>query len=224
MAVNQTDQLQKAKIIELDEAGNDTSTMIECHFNPYEYTVTKSNSFNLNEAANGDDKPQVEFTSGGSQELRLSLVLDKYKTNLDIGHETRRLWGLMSVKKNTNLPKKRPPEVAFQWGVFYFRAFITSMTHKFTLFTTTGEPVRAHVDISFTQYIDYVDYRALSTQSGAVGAVIEHAEQIIGDERIDNVAAKVLKDPSRWREIAQHNKLSDPLSIQSGQILAIPFR
>jgi hypothetical protein len=45
-----------------------------------------------------------------------------------------------------------------------------------------------------------------------------------GGERLDELAARLFGDPSRWRDLASANDLDDPLRLQGGTVLQIPTR
>ena len=131
---------QKAKIREVDG-----SLEVPCMFNPYEYKVSKSNSYS-EKSQNDADTPKMEFKSAGSQSLTLSLIFDSYEKKEDVSMKTRELWKFMETKTNRNSGRGRkvpPPEVYFEWGVFQFRAVITQMTQTFTMFSGDGKRLAA---------------------------------------------------------------------------------
>lgn len=217
-------QLVKAKIIEVDSSGNPKSGGVEvpCMFNPYEYTVSKSNNYEM-KAGNGGDVPKVEFKSAGAQTLRLKLIFDSYEAKEDVSETTRKLWKLMESKtrrENNKTKKIPPPEVAFEWGVFRFVSVITNMTQKFTLFLPSGVPVRADVDITFTQHIDIEDYANQNPTSG--GGVTERVWRVTAGDRIDLIAAEVYGDATKWPSIARYNRLLLPHRLEPGTSLNIP--
>lgn len=216
-------KLQKAKIFEVDKDGKETGSIsIACLFNPFEYTVSKTNSFE-EKAKNNSDVPHVEFTKAGAQTLKLNLVFDTYETGKNVSLITNQLWKLMETKTrqaSDHTKKIPPPDVAFEWGVFRFVAVITNMTQKFTLFTYDGTPVRAKIDITFTQYIDSNDYPKQNPTSG--GGPIERVWLVVTGDRLDTIAAEVYGDATRWRQIAEHNQITNPLALRSGQRLMIP--
>ncbi len=195
---------------------------IPCMFNPYEYRVTKTNSFKEN-PKKGTNTPLVELTTAGPQTLTLDLFFDTYETGTDVSLITEKLWTLMELNtkvKSGSSTKMQPPEVTFEWGVFKFEAYITSMTQTFTLFTKDGVPVRAKVNIVFTQYIDKKDYKRQNPTS--TGSDIEHVWQVVAGDRLDAIAYEVYGEASRWRVIAERNKIRDPLALRPGQTLLIP--
>lgn len=220
---NPVETLKKAKIFEVDPDTRrpKAGVVVTCMFNPYEYTVSKSNQFSEPNAANSRNQPDAEFSKASPQRLKLNLVFDTYEAGKDVRSETDKLWELMKVKPRPGRGKESPPAVAFHWGSFYFVAYITSMTQKFTLFDKDGVPVRAHVDVEFTQYVDVEDNPPQNPTSG--GGEVERAWQIIGADRLDNIAADVYGDATRWRQIAQFNGIVNPLALQPGQSLLIPF-
>ena len=220
------DQLQFARIYQVDKSGKEKKaggTSVNCMFNPYEYIVSKTNSYD-EKSKNSSDVPQVEFKKAGPQTLRLSLIFDSYEKKEDISKTTCKLWKLMESKtrqegnKNKKIP---PPEVAFEWGVFRFVAVITEMTQTFTLFTHTGIPVRAKVDVTFTQHKDLKDYSHQNPTSG--GGPLQRSWIVTAGDRLDTIAYDVYGDAMKWRIIADHNHLTNPLHLVPGQELMIPL-
>ncbi len=218
--------LKRAEIFEVDDQRERVKggNSVPCMFNPFEYTVTKSNSFKEPDATNSKNAPKAEFSKGGAQTLQLSLFFDTYETDTDVRDETNKLWDFMAVKAKPNKrphQKDSPPLVAFAWGPFYFVAYITNMTQKFILFTRDGKPVRAKVDVTFTQYVDEKDEPPQNPTSGE--GPINRIWRVTGGDRLDLIAANVYGDATKWRAIAERNQLTDPLALRPGQLLRIPL-
>lgn len=219
---------KKAQIIEVDENGKSVGgNPIKCMFNPYEYTISKSNTYDQ-KPKNNSDVVHAEFKQSGSQNLKLSLFFDTYEQRSDVSQETEKLWKLMSVsrtdpkdaaKQKTETKKKRPPYVRFEWGVFQFTAVITEMTQKFTLFLHDGTPVRATVDVTFMQF-DKGYERHQNPTSG--GGPLQKVRQVVAGDRLDLIAHEEYGDADKWPEIANANKVRDLSAIQPGQKLLIP--
>jgi nucleoid-associated protein YgaU len=221
---NTRSQLIAAQIYEVDDDGNKKGggICVDCMFNPFEYSVVKSNTY-IEDPKNQSDIPQFTFQKAGAQKLRLDLFFDTYETGEDVSRITEKLWKLMET--NTRQPtgptdKLPPPEVVFEWGVMHFRAIITDVTVKFTLFKVDGTPVRALVNVSFWQNKDKNEYRHQNPTSG--GGNIQRVWQVMADDRLDAIAYEVYGDATRWRMIADSNKLRDPLGLRPGQTLIIP--
>lgn len=222
---NTRGNLEAARIYEVDESGEEKSggVSVACMFNPFEYSVSKSNTYR-EEARNRSDAPTFEFARAGPQTLRLNLIFDTYEAGEDVTLTTNELWRLMETRtrqegdRNQKIP---PPEVAFEWGVFRFVAVITNMTQRFTLFKQDGTPVRARVDVTFTQHRDLNDYPRQNPTSG--GGDVERVWRVVAGDRLDTIAYEVYGDAAKWRLIAEHNQIVDPLILRAGQQLTIPL-
>ena len=219
---NTRSELTAAKIYEVKGKKKDAQGLsVDCMFNPYEYTVSKTNSYAEN-TRNRSKTPKFEFKKAGAQTLKLSLIFDTYEKQEDVSRTTSKLWKFMEPKTAESGNKKaEPPQVAFDWGVFRFIAVITNMTQKFTLFTMDGTPVRAKVDVTFTQHTDVNDYAYQNPTSG--GGPIQRVWSVVQGDRLDAIAADVYGDATRWRAIAEYNHIVNPLTLRPGQQLTIPL-
>lgn len=215
--------LKPALILEVDEKGVPCGESIPCMFNPFEYTISKSNTYHETSGA-GSSTPNMELEKSGAQTLKLKLVFDTYETGEDVSLITRRLWKLMTPRqgaetKQGNKTKQAAPYVAFNWGAFHFVSLITNMTHKFNLFDLNGLPLRATVDITFTQHHDQEDYQ--NPTSG--GTPIDRVWTVTAGDRLDLIAAEVYGDETLWPKIAAHNGIVNPFRLFPGRQLFIPL-
>jgi nucleoid-associated protein YgaU len=229
MANEALTNLVKAKIVEVDK-DSDPKYMektgglspLTCMFNPYEYTVTQSNAYieyHKNKAKHADSV----LRKTGSQTLTLSLIFDTYEQGTDVREHTDKLWEFMRPKEKEigkKIVKIVPPYCAFIWGEFYFVAKITSVTQRFILFKHDGTPVRAKVDVVFTQNEDIDDHPPTNPTSG--GGPITRIWKVTEGDRLDLIAVEMYQDASLWRSIAQYNHIRDPLALKPGQLLYIP--
>jgi hypothetical protein len=221
---NTRGNLIPAKIYEVDITGERKmgGVSVDCMFNPFEYTVTKSNTY-AEDPLNNSNTPQVNFVKSGPQTLTLNLIFDTYESGEDVSQTTNKLWKLMEPRttlEGGNISKAPPPEVAFEWGVFRFVAVITQMTQKFTLFQQNGSPARAQVSVTYTQYRDLNDYPNQNPTSG--GGPLERVRTVIAGDRLDIIAYEVYGDATKWRLIAEHNHITNPFVLHPGQTLSIP--
>jgi hypothetical protein len=201
----------------LDDKGKVEKDSISCMFNPHEYTLSKQNQW-ASQPQRNKDVPKVSFVTGGSQILKLTLYFDSsLEPDRDVRKYTDRLWEMMMVvsvpNQKEDTRKGTPPQVAFKWGSFYFRAVLTSMTQKFTLFTEDGMPVRCQVDVTLEQKIDVDDYAAPDEASAADLPPLVTAR---AGDRLDNMAAELGPPPSAMRQLAEASNIDNPLNIPSG--------
>lgn len=210
---------EKAVIRNLDD-GNEQP--IEVLFNPNEYTFSKKNTWTKTKVI-GKNVPQLEFGGGDSMSLKMQLFFDTYTTGKDVRETTNRIWKLMNIsEKLTDMTnaKGRPPMVEFQWGkTWSFKAVITNISQKFTLFRYDGTPVRATVDVTFLQAKEEGHYPGQNpTTKGSPG----YKRRVVKEgDSIDWIAYEEYGDSAMWRFIADTNNLGDPHRLRPGQVLAI---
>jgi nucleoid-associated protein YgaU len=212
--------LEAAQIENLSKPGE----VVNCMFNPHEYTLTKQNQYST-ENVKGLNVPKLKFEQGGAETLKLQLFFDTYATGeeTDVRKYTEKLWNMMMItddKKNQTNNKSEPPHVRFIWGSLQFEAVITNISQKFTLFNGKGVPLRTTVDVSFQQAKDEQNHHKQNPTSGGGPAMKMHTVQ--AGDRLDGIAAKVYGDPTHWRLIAQANNLRDLLKMKEGKQLIIP--
>lgn len=221
--------LVKAYISEAQESGDSISeksggTKITCMFNPFEYSVSQSNNYEL-KFENGADVPKMEFSGAGERSLSLTLIFDEAEKQSDVSQTTRKLFELMQPSEEGDSggeAKKRPPPVVFRWGVFEFFAVIKSCSQKFTLFKADGTPLRAEVTVGFSQHLKSTMYTGRAQNPTSGGGPMERIWQVKAGERLDLIASEVYRDSTKWRLIADRNGITNPLAIRAGQRLWIP--
>jgi hypothetical protein len=200
-----------------------TNEVVKFMFNPYEYTIKKSNTWN-NKVVTGLNLPLVTFGAGGAQSLDLTLHFDTQAKKTDVRAYTQPLWKMMMINeagKSQRTGKGEPPPVTFEWGKLTFKAVITSLSEKFSVFTATGIPVRSTVEISLQQYLDEADVPPQILEAAAAEEAASKSQTVIQGERLDHIAASGGGSPSNYRQIAADNNINNPLKIPSGTSLKI---
>lgn len=193
--------------------------VVHCHFNPYEYTLSKKNTWEK-KPVKGKDLPQIRFKQGNAMTLKLKLYFDTLDSTQSVSDVTKPIWKMMmvtSTNRHAQSDKSSPPEVAFQWGSFRFDAVLTSITEKFTLFDETGTPKRCEVNIT----LEEIDKDIPSTWTEGANTA-PRAVTMVEGSRIDNVAAANTDSSGSMRDIAEANNIDNPLHIPPGSSLTMP--
>ncbi len=200
---------------------------IPCMFNPNEITIRKTNSWKPQEKKGGN-APTLEFDSGKAATMKLSLMFDTSMDGKPVTDVTNKLLEAMAV--NPDLPgsddsknKARPPSVQFRWGrTTTFPMAITSATIKFTYFANDGTPLRAKADLQLTQL---EDTSANPLQNPTSHTPYPHRiHHVTRGETLDRIASLYYDDPTRWRELAVANEITNPLSLTPGTPIIVPQR
>ncbi len=230
-------ELAQAEIKDVDHGGG-----VKCMFNPKEYAFSKQNSWTY-KPTKGTNIGLFEFGSGQPATLQMQLFFDTYAnvrggtstggTPKDVRTEyTAKIWDMMKIDpnlkgsigtsgKHSKDAKGRPPVVIFQWGkTWTFKAVITSITERFTLFLSDGTPVRSTLDVAFQQIQDKDVHPTTNPTSGGVGG--ERIWTVSAGDTLAWIAYKEYGDPNLWRLIANANRLTKVRQLTPGMILEIP--
>ncbi|MEM8863132.1 MAG: hypothetical protein AAGD96_32885 [Chloroflexota bacterium] len=231
--------LQPARIYEVDDDGEpiygSRYGIMYCSFNPKSYKIKKSSSF-IGKGLDDDKNfaKQGEKTTSKPRELPLKEIwFDSSEPALgqpfhDVSKDVDKLIEIAettAAKYEANFQmadtaKAPPPKIAFMWGRFRFLGVITSVKVKYTHFSPNGIPLRAKVGLKLKEFRHCRVYPAQNPTSGS--DKIDRLWQVQQGERLDFIAAEVYDDATRWRMLAHHNGIDDPLTIRPGDWLKIP--
>ncbi len=199
-----------------------TGESVPCMFNPYEYTIAKTNSYEQADTK-GKNIPHIRFQQGGAQTLTLRLLFDTLDAGQDVRSLTAHLWNMMMVDDARTDPrtgKSEPPHCMFIWGAFSFEAVITQMSEQIGLFLPSGTAVRSTIQISLQQVSDAFDILGQNPTSG--GGIAPTTRMLDAGDRLDLIAYDAYGDSTKWRQIAQANGIDDPLHLRTGRLIIIP--
>ncbi|NEP35422.1 LysM peptidoglycan-binding domain-containing protein [Moorena sp. SIO3B2] len=211
-------------------------------FNPESYAIKKGVSWS-GSSQKEYNAPILDFGGGGSRELTLELLFDvsegvrnsrlqnqnqnQNQNRLidstaieDVREETNKLVALTRIQR-VGGKEQPPPACKVYWGKaptnsdFPFVGVITNLTQTFTLFKSDGKPIRAKVNITFSEYLNPEDDKR-RTDPELTTRIVKRGETL------STIAADVYGNPKLWRLIAQENQLDNPRELDTGKTLTIP--
>jgi len=208
------------------ELKSEKGEVITCMFNPAEISVSKSNNWQAPNGQNGGNAPKLRFQGGQSASISLTLMFDTSLTGDDVSEHTSKLLALMKV--DASLPgadssrnSSRPPWVQLSWGMLNtFKAVLERLQLRFTFFSDQGVPLRAKAELTLKQWEDEEAYPLQNPTSHTPRPHRMHT--LLPGETLDKLAARYYRDATRWRLIADANRVVDPLGLSQGTPLVIP--
>lgn len=220
--------LKTAYIMPLN--GGQAGQQIEVLFNPGEYTIDKSNTFQGAQIP-GLSLPVTQFVSGNADILSMDLFFDTYSKssrrgsviqNEDVRKYTRQIASLMEIDGHLHAP----PICEFIWGPpmserkgLQFTGIIEKIVQKFTYFLDDGTPVRATLNVTFKEYKTVKQQlEEIPRQSPDRTKRLIHQQ---GDS-LWHYASNEYNDPAHWRVIADHNDIENPRLVNPGTELELP--
>jgi hypothetical protein len=196
----------------------DTNDIVNFMFNPFEYTLSKNNTWQ-DKPVTGQNLPYVNFQQGGPITLKLVLHFDSQAEGKDVRNYTDKLWKMVMIneaKADAKTGKGQPPPVVFDWGKLHFKAIITSLSQKFTLFTDIGIPLRCTIDIDLRQYLDEPGETG-AAQPSSSSTTTKAPVTVTQGQRLDNMTA----NPNDQRKVAEKNNIDNPLKVPTGTKLKV---
>jgi nucleoid-associated protein YgaU len=195
---------------------------IDVMFNPTSYSITKSVVWNRTNDARAN-APSVSFGGGAARELTLELFFDVTESTdrrKDVRNETDDIVALTRIMRDKEKP--RPPVCTINWGRsttqdFPFTGLVSSLSQRFTLFDSSGRPLRATLGVTFTEFLSRTD-DLLETDPELTTRTVRRGDDLA------RIAAEVYRDPAAWRLIATANRLENPFQLVVGAILTLPKR
>jgi hypothetical protein len=214
------------KKAELEIDGGET---IQVLFNPTEYTITKTNTWNFKQVK-GRSLPPATFGGGNPREVALTLMLDvsllEGKSVLDI---TNKLFKMMDTPSGSaaGAAASAPAFVTFRWGaVDTFKAACTSLTVAYQLFRPNGEPIRADVKMQLKQAGEASTASSGSANQAQNPTTRGHRgigiHTVQDGDTLPSIAYRAYGDATRWRVIAERNGVDNPLHLRRGAALMLP--
>jgi hypothetical protein len=216
--------LEKLRIVPQDRNLSEVVAL----FNPNTYSISKSVEYSSHRRKELN-APLLSFVGGGSRTLSLQLFFDVTESPRvdgvpvkDVRALTNKLVELTQISRNS----MRPPVCRIFWGSsrfansdFPFTGVVSQLQQEFTFFDPSGTPLRANVNISFTEFLGWGKG---SEKDRRKTDPIFTTRVVRRGDSLNSIAAEVYGDPAAWRVIAEANDIDDPRSLQVGIPLRIP--
>lgn len=214
------DTVTKAELIIETENGTDT---VQVSFNPMEYNLSKGVQYS-EKSVPGLDGPIGQFIAGNSTTLNVTFLFDTYQPptpdnpeegGTDVTDSTK------EIRKLTQIDGKlhRIPRVTFSWGSLQFTGVVTDVKESYTMFLSSGMPVRAKVDVTFKSISSGDSDKRSSPRESPDRTKVR---TVVQGDALWSIAAREYRDPEKWKVIARENGILNPLELYPGQVLRLP--
>jgi hypothetical protein len=214
-------KMVKARL-ESDGAGS-----LEFQFNPAEYSVKKSATWNTPQRSMGTKAgPPPNFVGSNPQSISLQIFFDDWES----GRETvvKDVQLLLSwctpTKESISNKTPQPPVLHFMWGsnpqLMDHKFYMESVSVKYTMFKPDGTPVRATADISLKEVPEQ-----LGAQNPTSGSINTRKTHVLSDgDTLQSIAASEYGNPNLWRGLADFNRIDDPMRLAIGSRILVPTK
>lgn len=219
-------QLEKAVLKLYDPApdGNGTGGergSIAFQFNPKEVTIQKSAKWERKPAKGAKKAGPPDFLGAEPCKLTLELFFDASgKQDGSVVDAVEQLFGCtVPTEQSVGQQEPSPPLVVLHWGpIASFPAFVTSVSVKYTLFTSDGLPIRASCSVSLEEMPSEASRQNPTSGSDSV----RRSRVLVEGDSLASVAYAEYGDPGAWRAVARFNGIDDPLRCGAGTRIVLP--
>ena len=132
-----------------------TVDSFQVQFNPKEYSISKSATWDHKPSTSADSTAMPEFKGANSAELTFELFLDATQTKGGPDELVKRVDQLFfccsPLVKTKQQKKPSAPFVVLEWGKLKFTGNVKSVAAKYTLFNEKGEPLRATCNVTLQE-------------------------------------------------------------------------
>jgi Contractile injection system tube protein len=190
-----------------------TGAEIPVMYNPTELSLNKS------VMVQGDGS-NIQFQRVNQDDLTVALFFDSYESKTDVRTKTNQIVALTQPTVGTGV-RREPPVLVFTWAGPLFTGIITKLDQKFTMFLSSGVPVRAELSVTFKAVLsEEEDLQARGYFN------CRQLWQVKEGERLSLIAFHTFGDAEKWRLIAAANDIYDALNFPQrkdiGRNLIIP--
>jgi nucleoid-associated protein YgaU len=194
---------------------------IDFKFNPKEYTIQKSASWDRKPSPAARKASPPEFKGAQGRSLTLELFLDETDSKAgDVSEIVETLFDCLApLHKMIATNRPLPPFVMFGWGgTQNFTAYLKSVSAKYTLFRDSGVPMRAVCTVTMEEVPD--GQARQNPTSGGLAPLRTHT--VVEGDTLQSIAYREYHDPTLWRALAEANHIDDPFRLRAGRTLRVP--
>ena len=219
-------QMDKARLTLYDPSPGGSAGakrgVVPFQFNPKEVTITKSAKWERKPTKGSKKAGPPEFTGAEPAKMTLEMFFDA--TTAQDGSVVKAVEALLAccvpTEESVGHKKPSPPIVVLHWGsTASFPAFVTSVSAKFTLFSSDGTPIRAVCSVQLEE-MPGEEFRKQNPTSGSYE--VRRVHRTVAGDSLASVAFAEYGDPTAWRALAAFNEIDDPLRVPTGTLLLLP--
>lgn len=193
-------------------------------FNPAQLSLSRRAEWKTTPTQIERTGPLPEFMGALAREMNVEIFLDSSQkpTGNTVLKKVESLLSCCEVTPRSIAAKQpSPPWVVFQWGSFStarFVAYVGSVDVDYSLFGTTGVPIRATCRLQLHEIPS-----ATAGQNPTSGALTaQRVHRVVAGDSLLSLAWREYGDPGAWRSIAEANGIDDPARLPAGAELVLP--
>jgi nucleoid-associated protein YgaU len=201
----------------------ETGETLDVHFNPTQVVVRKTVDTITPATPSAPHGAAPQFVNTHTRSFDFTLTLEAWSTRRDVVDAVTQIQGWMNpTQQSRDHQRPAPATIELEWwhDAQPLVGAITAAVATYSVFDTTGRPVRASVAITMHELPEEPAHTNPTSGTPAPGRTVLVRE---GDT-LAGITYREYRDPSLWRGVALANGLTDPLALTPGRRLMLPMR
>lgn len=194
---------------------------IDFQFNPKELSLSKTAQWSRASGRGNKKSGPPQYNGPQPSKLTLEMFFDASDTlDNSVVETVEKLFACcVPTDASHSQNKGSPPWVLFRWGgLTGFLAYISSVSVKYTLFTSGGTPVRATASVTLEELAG----EAPKQNPTSGGLLPQKVHNTVEGDTLAGIAYKEYGRASYWRAVAEANGIDDPMRVRPGTSLLLP--
>ncbi|WP_433890283.1 peptidase M23 [Streptomyces sp. CA-111067] len=193
-------------------------------FNPAQLSLTRRAQWKATPAQIERDGSLPEFMGVEAMEMSVEIFLDS--SDEPTGNSVlKKVEALLecceTTMKSIGAKQPSPPWVVFQWGSFStarFTAYVSSVEAAYSLFGTTGVPIRATCRLQLHE----IPGKTMNQNPTSGALTAQRVHRLVAGDSLQSLAWREYGNAAAWRSIAEANGIDDPGQLKTGVELVLP--
>jgi hypothetical protein len=185
--------------------------------NPESYKRDHTINYSKDKAL-GKLAPELKYNNYTEEKISFDIVVDGTGV-VDKKKVDDHIALLKNVVYKYNGIFHEPSIVKLLWGTMVFYGRLTAMNTTYILFDPDGNPLRAKISLSFSQY---VSPKEESKRANRSSPDLTHAVTVKDGDTLPLLCHRIYSNPGLYLQVARYNALSDFRNIAPGTLLQFP--
>lgn len=198
-----------------------TGSAFNVQINPETYSISAQNKHQVKRESGTVKQQPIYFTflARDPSTISVELVFDTYRHGQPEAkmQNVRESYAPLRKFLSVSSEEHAPPVLLFAWGRVAFVGVLTQMEENFTMFISTGTPVRAKVKVTM-EGCPQEDLQSRALHSPDRTKV----RMVCQNDTLWAMARREYDSPALWRPIALANGIRNPRKLPQAQRIVVP--
>ncbi len=196
-------------------------------FNPESYSLSYENVYSRAQGINTSGRA-AQYAMSKPEKLNLKIILDStgvstfgLTNSIGRGHDDvyKQVQHFLELTSHMDGEIHEPKYLTLKWGDLLFKCRLSSVTINYTLFNSSGIPLRAELDTSFFGDIEKSERLKNDRKSSPD---LTHYRVVGAHDQLPLMCEKIYGAAQYYVEVAKVNNLDDFRNLKPGQEIYFP--